>query len=83
MPGHTLLHLAAPHLALLCFPLPPLSHGQTFPPDPWPDISPRLLVGQTGFELPARIKIYVLDFLSATKSKSFLEQHDGFMASKA
>lgn len=38
---------------------------------------------KTGFELPAKIKIYVLDFLSACKSKDFLQQHDGFLASKA
>jgi len=35
-----------------------------------------------GFEPPARIKVYVLDFLSQCKAKSFLEQHDGFLASK-
>ena len=36
----------------------------------------------TGFETPAKIKNYVLDFLSACKSKDFLKAHDGFMDSK-
>lgn len=35
-----------------------------------------------GFELPARIKIYVLDFMSACPNKDVLSVHDGFMASK-
>ena len=36
----------------------------------------------TGFEMPAKIKIYVLDFMSACKSKDFLKAHDGFLDSK-
>ena len=36
----------------------------------------------TGFELPAKIKIYVLDFLSACQSKDFLQAHDGFLSTK-
>jgi len=35
-----------------------------------------------GFELPARIKTYVLDFLQASASKDFLQQHDGFFDTK-
>ena len=38
---------------------------------------------QTGFELPARCKIYVQDFMDACPSKGFFAAHDGFMASKA
>ena len=36
----------------------------------------------TGFELPAKIKIYVMDFLTACPAKDFLQQHDGFLSSK-
>ena len=37
----------------------------------------------TGFELPARIKVYVLDFLQAIgPAKDFLQQHDGFLSTK-
>jgi len=46
-------------------------------------VSVPVIKAKTGFELPARIKVYLLDFMSTCKSKSFLEQHDGFMASKA
>jgi len=38
---------------------------------------------KAGFELPARCKIYVQDFLDACPSKAFLASHDGFLASKA
>lgn len=38
---------------------------------------------KTGFELPARSKQYVKDFLAATKAGSFLDAADGFMKSKA
>ena len=36
----------------------------------------------TGFEMPAKIKIYILDFMTTVKSKDFLKAHDGFMDSK-
>jgi len=36
----------------------------------------------TGFELPATIKSYVVDFLAACPSKDFLQAHDGFFDSK-
>jgi len=42
-----------------------------------------VIKAKTGFELPARSKIYVLDFLSQCKSKDFFQAHDGFLASKA
>mmetsp|Transcript_156996 Transcript_156996/g.273373 ORF Transcript_156996/g.273373 Transcript_156996/m.273373 type:complete len:231 (+) Transcript_156996:91-783(+) len=38
---------------------------------------------KTGFELTPRMKTYVKDFLSVTKSQSFLDAADGFMKSKA
>merc|ERR1712070_320164 len=36
---------------------------------------------KTGFELPAQLKIYTLDFLTqcSSASKEFLKQHDGFL----
>jgi len=37
---------------------------------------------KTGFELPAKIKIYVLDFMTACPSKDFLQAHDGFLSTK-
>ena len=35
-----------------------------------------------GYELPARVKAYVADFLEACPSRAFLEVHDGFFKSK-
>jgi len=41
-----------------------------------------VLKAKVGFELPARLKIYVLDFISQCPSKDFLKEHDAFMSSK-
>ena len=37
----------------------------------------------TGFELPAKLKIYVMDFQTAVPNfKGFLAAHDGFLSTK-